>query len=116
SLATPVPVEVPCMEALEEVEIRPSAEINNYLEEVYVTEFTPRELHLKPVEVPEEQPLREIHVESANPESSRVNAPQPVQLRHIEVHPVEVFGPEIKPWSALAETNGSANDEKGARS
>src|SRR5699024_11178633 len=116
SVSTPDPVEVRSVKTPEEVEIRPRGEVNSYVEEVYVPEFTPRELHLKPVEVPEEQPLREIHVESANPEPSRVNAPQPVQLRHIEVHPVEVFSPEIKPWSALAETNGSANDEKGARS
>jgi len=116
SVSTPDPVEVRSVNTPAEVQIRPSGEVNSYVEEVYVPEFTPRELHLKPVEVPEEQPLREIHVESANPEPSRVNAPQPVQLRHIEVHPVEVFSPEIKPWSALADTNSEANDEKGARS
>lgn len=102
------PVEVRSVETPKEVEIRPSGEVNSRLEEVYVPKSNPRELHLqdvhvpderelKQIEVPDEQPLREIHVESANPEPSRVFAPKPVQLRHIEVHPVEVRKPEFRP-------------------
>ena len=100
-------VQVRSIETPQEVEIRPCGEVNTRLEEVFVPESTPRklqlqeihvpdELELKKIQVPDEQPLQDIHVESANAEPSRVFAPEPVQLRHIEVHPVVVRKPGIK--------------------
>lgn len=100
SVSTPEPKDVRSVDAPKEVEIRPSGEVSNPLEEVFVPDSTPREHELKKIEVADEMPLREIHVESANPDPVRVQAPEPVQLRHIEVNELEVRKPEIRSlWS-----------------
>lgn len=100
SVEVPQPARVHSVSTPPEAVIRPSGEVSNRLEEVIVPDSAPRELELKKVEVPKEQPLREIHVESANPEPVRVQAPEPVQLRHIEVSELEVRSPEIRRlWS-----------------
>ena len=105
------------VEAPSAKEIRPSGEITKHVEEIAVPEFTSREIQLKDIEVAPETPLREIHIESANPEPSHISAPTPPQLRHIEVHPVEVFSPQVTPWTPGSGVHSEgSNDEKGARS
>ncbi len=117
SVEAPRPTSVRSVEAPSAKEIRPSGEITKHVEEIAVPEYTSREIQLKDIEVAPETPLREIHVESANPEPSHISAPTPPQLRHIEVHPVEVFSPQVTPWTPGSGVHSEgSNDEKGARS
>ena len=117
SVTTPDPTTVRSVDVPEAKPVQPSGDITKQVKEVFVPKFTPREIHLKEIKVPEESPLREIQVESANPEPSHVEAPNPPQLRHIEVREVEVFSPQIKAWDpAGGSRNTGPHDEKGARS
>src|SRR5699024_1773168 len=117
SVTTPDPTTVRSVDVPEAKTVRPSGDITKQVKEVFVPKFTPREIHLKEIKVPEETPLREIQVESANPEPSHVEAPNPPQLRHIEVREVEVFSPQIKAWDPTGGSrNTGSHDEKGARS
>src|SRR5699024_12799379 len=91
--------------------------ITKHAEEIGLPEFTSRETQLNDFEVAPATPPREIHVESANPAPSHISAPPPPQRRHIEVHPVEVFSPQVTPWTPGSGVHSEgSNDEKGARS
>src|SRR5699024_12304123 len=63
SVTTPDPTTVRSVDVPEAKPVQPSGDITKQVKEVFVPKFTPREIHLKEIKVPEETPLREIRSE-----------------------------------------------------